>query len=878
MILNILKKISLLQSLVIMITISLLLPLPLIVGVYVNVTYQDKQEKLFDLNSKKFELTSKIFTEALWNYYPSLANTMLDQLILDKNIMLVEVKDSNNKNFLYWNSYKQKTDGDVVVFEKELVKDEQIIGTYRLEFKKISLVESIMSDLTLFSYIAVLQVLFFVSIISFIYYYKILKPIKKLLIDSNNLSQKNFDAPFSWTANDELGTLGVALDKARISLKNVFNTLEKQNENLDEKVKQRTVELENANKYKSEFLANMSHEIRTPMNAIVGMCHLVSQTKLNNAQINYIDKIKDASSVLLYLINDILDFSKIEAGKIQIENVAFDLHKELKKSVSIFSVLAKEKNLELEIDYINSHRFYRGDPYRINQILNNFLSNAIKFTSKGKVSLVVKDEFINEHIHKLNFIVKDSGIGISESKINKLFNAFTQIDASTTRKYGGTGLGLYISTELASMMNGQLNVRSEEDIGSEFSFEVELPSISGAELHKESTNNIFKPLNILLIENDEDSILILDDYIRSFGFFLTAVASYEEALEKIEEIDYDLFLIDYHLDGINGIAAYEKLKNREYNKKVPPAIMITIDDDIKIKNEALGNGFEKFLIKPVNPSFLYDDITAVCDVNTITPLFDPKNIDLSSKKILIVEDNEINLEVATYLLVETKVKIDIARNGLEAVEKVKEQSYDAIFMDIQMPIMDGFEATTIIRNELKSTIPIIAMTANVMAHDVAKCLEVGMNEHIGKPFDIEDFYETLLKVFADVIPYQKTEDIKKEVVCTKDILDKHIAIKRLGNNEDLWLKMVKRFYTKYEKMQIDLDDYLQKNDLDGIKIYFHTLKGLAGSIGAMTLSDEAKKLEQFFKTEKNISKQYFSEILSITKELLEVLKSDYKGN
>ena len=272
------------------------------------------------------------------------------------------------------------------------------------------------------------QVLFLVLVISWIYYYKIIRPIRRLVGHSNLLAQQKLDEPFHWDENDEIGTLGLALEKTRIKLKGFFEALKHENELLDEKVKLRTKELEDTSRYKSEFLANMSHEIRTPMNAIMGMSHLLSKTAMNSTQSNYVGKIKEASSVLLRIINDILDFSKIEAGKMEIETIAFDLHKELKKSCSIFSVLAKEKGIEFQCDFVETNRFFKGDPCKIMQIVNNFLSNAIKFTKEGAVILSVVEEIHEEEqTSTLTFNVRDSGMGIPKEKQSLLFKAFGEI-------------------------------------------------------------------------------------------------------------------------------------------------------------------------------------------------------------------------------------------------------------------------------------------------------------------------------------------------------------------------------------------------------------------------------------------------------------------
>jgi|LGOV01.1.fsa_nt_gb signal transduction histidine kinase/DNA-binding response OmpR family regulator len=868
MFLKILKKFSLLQSLVVMIVFSMLIPLPVLFGVYVHGAYTDKQEQTKILNYEKFKHSSEVFAESIWSYYPSIGKIIINQLILDEDVVSIYVYDANGKDFLSWeNQTKPK---EVFVIEEDIIKNGVKIGSLKMSFDQVTLFESLKSDLLLFGSVLLLQLVFIVLVVSYIYYYKVINPIQRLLVDAEKLSNKELDEPFVWTYDDEISSLGVALNRTRKSLKNLFDTLTRQNRTLDEKVKQRTMELEDANRYKSEFLANMSHEIRTPMNAIQGMSHLLEQTDLNTTQLNYVSKVKDASSVLMYLINDILDFSKIEAGKIDIENVAFDMHKEIKRSISIFAILTEDKGLSFESNFINTHRFFRGDSHRIIQIINNFLSNSIKFTSKGSISLNVEEKKVGDN-YRLVFSVHDSGIGISEEKIYKLFQPFTQADASTTRKHGGTGLGLFISHQLASLMGGKIDIKSQENIGSVFSLELELEPVNGEEFQKETLNELFSPLDILVIEDDKNSAQIIEEYIRSFGFFVTTVSCYEEALEVLEKkTSFDLFIIDYQLPTINGDAIYRNIKEKFTKESLPPAIMISVDDDFKVRESAIISGFSKFLIKPINQSYLYDDITSICSIDTIKTNFDPSRIDFTNKTVLLVEDNDINMEVAIHLLKETGIKIETASNGKEAVEKMKNGAFDAVLMDIQMPVMDGYEATKIIREELKLKVPIIAMTANVMASDIDKCIEVGMVDHIGKPINIEEFYEVLLK--------QLNGEIKLERVVTKEsskiILDKEKAVKNLGKSNELWKKTATKFYAKYDTMCEQIEQMVKENNFDGLLNYIHTLKGLSGTIGATVLAKEAFDVEQKMKQNRVINEIDFESIFTKQKELFEILKVD----
>lgn len=873
---NYLRKLSLLQSLFIMIVISFLLPIPVLMGTYAQSAYKTKQEALEIMDTKKFQLSSEILLESLWNYYPELGQKMVDQLVLDPSIIFIALKDSEQKDFLHWESKGRFSEDNIFILQQPLEKHGKIVGSLEMHFKKEGLLDSLISDLALFSSIFSLQFIFLALIISFIYYHKIINPIKRLMDHSKLLSQQKLDEPFDWDNHDEIGTLGVAMDKTRVKLKELFDSLKKENETLDEKVKQRTQELEDASRYKSEFLANMSHEIRTPMNAILGMSHLMSKTAMNQTQAGYITKIKEASSVLLHIINDVLDFSKIEAGKMQIESIAFDLHNELKKSCSIFLVLAKEKEIEFDYNFIHTHRFLRGDPYKIMQIVNNFLSNAIKFTTRGKVHLSVKEALNSDGTSStITFSVSDSGVGIPKEKQSLLFQAFGQLDASITRKHGGTGLGLYICTQLASMMEGRIGVESEEGEGSTFSFEVSLPLAQGLDIHKENAINKFEPLHLLVVIDDELLSQTMGDIIRSFGYFPTCKKSSDNIVEDIEHFPnlYSLLIIDEALSfGDSGVMFCEKLKVSLTSEKLPPILMLTNSDDNELKSLLFGMGVKSLLKKPVNPSMLYDELTSLCEVSSNQSLFDSSSIDFSTKKILLVEDNDINLEVALYLLKETHAKITTAKNGLEAVDRVKNESFDLILMDIQMPLMDGYEATRIIRKELNIMTPIVAMTANVMAQDIDKCIQAGMNFHVGKPFEVEDFYGTLLEALHVSLSSIHTNNTHKRALR----FDKNEAVRKFGGNEALWKKTFCGFYEHYLGFPHVIKNLLDEKNQTTLIDYVHTFKGLCRTIGAFALGEEAAKVESYLKGKYNLKELNLEPLLSEHKKLFTLLLPVYE--
>jgi two-component system sensor histidine kinase/response regulator len=513
---------------------------------------------------------------------------------------------------------------------------------------------------------------------------------------------------------------------------------------------------EDATKMKSDFLANMSHEIRTPMNAIIGMTYLVQKTELTPRQRDYISKVQAAGKHLLGVINDILDFSKVEAGKLDLESADFELQGLLENLGGLLAEKVHAKGLELVFDVgaeVPTH--LRGDAMRLGQILINYTNNAVKFTDAGSIVVSVRASELTDSSVMLNFRVRDTGIGMTPEQMGRMFQSFSQGDTSTTRRFGGTGLGLAISKQLAQLMGGEVGVESVPGKGSVFWFtaRLEIGSASGRELMPQPD---LRGRRALVVDDNEYARAAIAQMLLDMTFSVEQASSGAAAIDEIRRastagLPYDIVYLDWRMPGMDGIATARRIKSLGL-ERAPLLFMITAYAREEMRQEALAAGIENVLIKPVNPSLLFDSTMSVMGAAPVTgrlvrstpaPAVQPL-AGLRGRRILLVEDNDINQQVARELLEDAGLVVEVAGNGEVALRMVQAAPYDLVFMDMQMPVMDGLAATRAMRQiERLADLPIVAMTANAMEKDHQRCMAAGMNDSVIKPIDPDRLWSVL---------------------------------------------------------------------------------------------------------------------------------------
>jgi two-component system sensor histidine kinase/response regulator len=625
---------------------------------------------------------------------------------------------------------------------------------------------------------------------------------------------------------------------------------------------------EEATRLKSMFLANMSHEIRTPMNAIIGLSHLALKTSLTAKQRDYISKVHNAGTSLLAIINDILDFSKIEAGKLDIETTAFRLDDVIGSVTTVVGQKATDKGLELLARLApDVPPFLLGDPLRLAQILTNLVSNAVKFTERGEICVDVDMPQHTGEKCQLRFSVRDTGVGMTKEQAAKLFQPFTQADMSTTRKHGGTGLGLSVSRRLVELMGGDIWFDSEPGVGTNFTFTVWL-SVGRQKGSGRVVPDRLTTLRALIVDDNAAARDIIDDLLKGVVLQRDAVASAPEALAAVKQADadapYDVVFMDWRMPGMDGLQAARALKADASLKHPPAIIMVTAFGRDEVREEAEDLHLEGFLVKPVTKSMLLDALVGAYadagDQAAAVASAAAEGTTLTGLRVLLVEDNDINQQIAVELLEGVGAKVDVAKNGREAVDTLLggpiPPPYDVVLMDLQMPVMDGHQATSKIRSDPRLTaLPIYAMTAHATLEERRFCLANGMDGHIAKPIDPALLFDTLGKIERRV-PAAAAPDTgagpdaavaAPPDLPTVDGLDSADGLRRVGGNAVLYVKLLRQFAGQQTDAVGEIRAALAASEAESAIRLAHTLRGVAGNLGARDVQDAAAAVESLLR-------------------------------
>lgn len=719
---------------------------------------------------------------------------------------------------------------------------------------------------------------------------KLTRPIEALTASSREITQGNFSTRVDVDSKGEVGELAHTFNTMMDEINRSFHEIEAQksileeySRTLEEKVDIRTQEIaqqkealveknrelelawiqaNEAAESKSSFLAMMSHEIRTPINGVIGMAYLILRTSLTPRQRDYVHKIMSSGENLLEIINDVLEISKLEAGKTHLETIPFSLDEVIELTSNQVGFKSAEKGLELVFSSDSSiPHTLSGDPLRLRQVLLNLLNNAIKFTEAGEILVSAKLSEETDEAVCLQFEVKDTGIGIDAEILDHLFQPFQQADNSISRRYGGTGLGLSICRHFIELMHGSIQVESSPGKGSRFLFTAwfsrcAVPPEVQSRLPEELRN-----LNILVVDDSETTRDVLADMLTPSFSRIRMADSGNAALEIIEEAEkqgtyFDIVLMDWKMPGLDGIETAYEIKKRSLLRHVPAVLMLTGYDLDEAKKNSKSRNIDAFLSKPVLRSSLVRTITqaiapASAEQHALTPalvnhlvLSDPED----QVSILLAEDSPINQQIVLELLEQPRITVDVVNTGILAIAALAEKDYDLVLMDIQMPELDGLEATRRIRSmEKHKDLPIIALTAHALDEDRIKFLDAGMSDYMSKPLNEQKLYQLLIKwiakgmevVTAEMPPIEGTEGQTSNLRSFQT----KTPMANLKGNWQQYVKLLTDFHSAYKDSGMTLDDLLEAGDYEKARSIVHSIRGIAGNLGAVNLFIVAQTLE-----------------------------------